>query len=78
MKKMNEIYEEKERFTRTSLKSLVFDVDKSVLDVYYTYQDTNGEEIVTILFMNGYSYKVRVNGDSLLALARDVLKRLSY
>lgn len=73
-KKMSEIYEEKERFVRLSLKSLLFDIDKNILDVYYNCQD--GEEIVTVIFMTGSTYKVRVNGDSLLAIVNDVTKRL--
>lgn len=74
MNKNIDIYEEKERFVRLSLKSLLFDIDKNILDVYYKYQD--GEEIVTVLFMTGSNYKVRVNGDSLLAIVNDVTKQL--
>ena len=80
------IYEEKERFVRISLKSLLFDIDKNILDVYYKYQD--GEEIVTIMLCNcSYtenakinvttdSVKINVTGDSLIAIVNDVTKRL--
>ena len=82
------IYEEKERFVRISLKSLLFDIDKNILDVYYKYQD--GEEIVTIMLCNcSYtenakinvttdSVKINVTGDSLLAIVNDVTKRLLH
>ncbi len=70
------IHEEKEYFVRTSLKSLLFDIDKNILDVYYKYQD--GEEIVTIVYFKGNSANVKINvtGDSLLAIVNDVTKRL--
>lgn len=70
------IYEEKERFVRIPLKSLLFDIDKNILDVYYTYRD--GEEIVTIVYFKGNSANVQINvtGDNLLAIVNDVTKRL--
>lgn len=73
---MSKIYEEKERFVRLSLKSLLFDIDKNILDVYYKYQD--GEEIVTIVYFYGNSANVKINvtDDSLLAIVNDVTKRL--
>lgn len=81
-----DIHDKKEYFVRTSLKSLLFDVDKDILDVYYKYQD--GEEIVTIMLCNCSctenakinvttdSVKINVTGDSLLAIAKDVLKNI--
>lgn len=82
-----DIYAKKEYFVRTSLKSLLFDIDKNILDVYYKYQD--GEEIVTIMLCNCSYYtenakinvttdsvKINVTGDSLLAIVNDVTKRL--
>ena len=81
-----DIYAKKEYLVRTSLKSLLFDIDKNILDVYYTHRD--GEEIVTIMLCN-YSYtenakinvttdsvKINVTGDSLIAIVNDVTKRL--
>ena len=81
-----DIYAKKEYFVRTSLKSLLFDIDKNILDVYYTHRDS--EEIVTIMLCNcSYtenakinvttdSVKINVTGDSLLAIVNDVTKRL--
>lgn len=68
------VYEEKERFVRTSLKSLLLDISKNILDVYYKHQD--GEEIVTVAYTTGSKYNICVNGDSLLAIINDVTKRL--
>ena len=71
---MSKIYEEKERFVRTSLKSLLFDIDKNILDVYYKYQ--NDEEYVVIEFIKMDKQKVCVTGDSLLSITKDVLRAL--
>ena len=73
---MSKIYEEKERFVRTSLKSLLFDVDKDILDVYYQHDKVTNEEVVTILYLNEDKQKVCVTGDNLLAIAKDVLKHI--
>lgn len=69
-----DIYDKKEYFVRTSLKSLLFDVDKDILDVYYKYQ--NDEEYVVIEFIKMDKQKVCVTGDNLLAIAKDVLKHI--
>lgn len=69
-----DIYDKKEYFVRTSLKSLLFDVDKDILDVYYKYQDD--EEYVVIEFIKKDKIKVCVTGDNLLAIAKDVLRVL--
>lgn len=69
-----DIYAKKEYFVRTSLKELLLSIDSSILDVYYKYQD--GEEIVTIIFATYLTYEVRVTGDSLLSIAKDVLKNI--
>ncbi len=73
---MSKIYEEKERFVRTSLKSLLFDVDKDILDVYYQHDKVTNEEVVTVIYINDSTYKIRVTGDSLLAIVNDVTKKL--
>ena len=73
---MSKIYEEKERFVRTSLKSLLFDIDKNILDVYYQHDKVTNEEVVTVLYINDSTYKIRVTGDNLLAIAKDVLKHI--
>ena len=70
----NKIYEEKRTFCNNSLKSLLIDADKNILDVYYKYKDC--EEIVTVSFKSGSTYNVHVNGDSLLAIVNDVTKQL--
>lgn len=78
------IYEEKEHFVRTSLKELLFDADRNILDVYYQHDNATNEEFVTILYancnkdmLNKKEYeRICVTGDSLLALVNDVAKRL--
>lgn len=73
---MSKIYEEKERFVRLSLKSLLFDIDKNILDVYYQHDKVTNEEVVTVLYINDSTYKIRVTGDSLLSITKDVLRAL--
>ncbi len=69
-----DIYDKKEYFVRTSLKSLLFDADKDILDVYYKYQDD--EEYVVIEFIKKDKIKVCVTCDTLLGIAKDVLRVL--
>lgn len=71
-----DIYDKKEYFVRTSLKSLLFDVDKDILDVCYQHDKVTNEEVVTILYLNEDKQKVCVTGDSLLGIAKDVLRVL--
>lgn len=71
-----DIYDKKEYFVRTSLKSLLFDVDKDILDVYYQHDKVTNEEVVTILYLNEDKQKVCVTGDSLLSITKDVLRAL--
>lgn len=71
-----DMYEKKEYFVRTSLKSLLFDIDKDILDVYYQHDKVTNEEVVTVLYINDSTYKIRVTGDNLLAIAKDVLKHI--
>lgn len=80
------IYEEKEHFVRTSLKELLFDIDKNILDVYYQHDNATNEEFVTILYANcnkdmlneKEQEKICVTGDSLIAIVNDVTKRLLH
>lgn len=69
-----DMYEKKEYFVRTSLKSLLFDIDKDILDVYYKYQ--NDEEYVVIEFIKKGKIKICVTCDTLLGITKDVLKAL--
>lgn len=70
-----DMYDEKEYFVRTSLKLMLFDVDSNILDAYYKHQSE--EEYVVIEFINlRNKVKVCVTGDSLLAIAHDVIKKL--
>lgn len=71
-----DIYDKKGYFVRTSLKSLLFDADKDILDVYYQHDNATDEEVVTILYLNEDKQKVCVTGDNLLTIAKDVLKHI--
>lgn len=73
---MNNVYEQKDIFVRHELLQLVQAIDKKVLRLEYRLHN-NGMETVTIVWLteSGEVYKpINVTADSLLALARDVLK----
>ena len=72
--KSMDIYAKKEYFVRTSLKELLLSIDSSILDVYYcvSYQD----EYVVILNKSGSKIEIYVTGDSLLAIAKNVLENI--
>lgn len=73
---MNNVYEQKDIFVRHELLQLVQAIDKKVLRLEYRFHK-DGMETVTIVWLteSGEVYKpINVTPDSLLALARDVLK----
>ena len=73
---MNKVHEEKDSFCRHELLQLVQAIDKEILRLEYRLHK-DGMETVTIVWLtkSGEVYKpINVTADSLLALARDVLK----
>lgn len=73
---MTEEQDEKFWFVRSSLLPLIQAIDKDILSAEYQL-DGNDEYVeVRWLFRSGASYrrKVNVTADSLLAVAKDVLK----
>jgi hypothetical protein len=73
---MNNVYEQKDIFVKHELLMLVQAIDKKILRLEYRLHK-NGMETVTIVWLteSGEVYKpINVTADSLLALARDVLK----
>ena len=73
---MDNVYEQKDIFCNHELLVLVQAIDKNILRLEYKLFD-DGLEIVTIVWLteSGEVYKpINVTADSLLALARDVLK----
>ena len=73
---MNKVHEQKDIFVRHELLMLMQAIDKDILRLEYRVHN-NGEETVTIVWLTstGDVYKpINVTGDSLAALARDVLK----
>ena len=73
---MNKVHEQKDSFVRHELLTLMQAIDKDILRLEYRVHN-NGEETVTIVWLTstGDVYKpINVTGDSLAALAWDVLK----
>lgn len=73
---MVNVYEQKEKFCRHELLQLVQAIYPKILRLEYQ-RHNNGEETVTIVWLteSGECFRVvNVTGDSLAALARDVLK----
>ena len=72
---MDEIHVAKQIFTHTHLRNMVCDAtDDDVRTLVYEVQ--GNDEIVRIVFGNGYERRVCVTGDSKKALAIDVLNAL--
>ena len=72
--RQSEVLEEKREFVNCELTSLIYKVGNSIARLIYQYD--NGDEFVTIEYRNGHNQKVDVTADSLIALARDVLKEI--
>lgn len=75
---MNPEHVKKHSFCKWELLDLVHEIDRSVIALNYV-AHSDGEETVTIVFNTsaGDVYRpVNVTGDSLSALAIDVLKNL--
>ena len=70
------IHEQKRRFVENELKAALKGSVPSITNV--TYKTKNGEEIVTIHFIDGEKKPVCVTGDSLLAVAKDVFGSIDY
>jgi len=76
---VDKVHEQKFNFVRHELLQLLKAIDRDILKAEYEILD--GEiEIVTIYWLTSEGYssdrKINVTGDSLSALARDVLKRI--
>lgn len=65
----------KENFIKTYLEPLLIGMGVHIVGTTY-YTDCYDDEIVAVLFDNGYEVKVRVTGDSLSAIVIDVLKKI--
>lgn len=61
-------------FVSGELNSLVKAIDPNIK--YISYSEENGNETVNITYTNCYVRKVDITADSLLAIAKDVLKHL--
>ena len=75
---MGKIHEEKEKFCDREFLKLVQAIEHDVLRLEYKLH-SSGEETVTIVYLTKageYGRTINVTGDSIAALARDVLKYL--
>lgn len=73
---MDKVHEQKENFCRHELLQLIQAIEKDVLRLEYMIHES-GVETVSIVYLTKtelYSRTINVTGDSLAALARDVLK----
>lgn len=72
---MEAVFEKKEFFVETELEGFLMEATEGeVIKAIYI---RDGEsEFVTLVFRNGYSMRVNVSCDSLIAMTRDVLAAL--
>lgn len=73
--KLNAEQCKKESFVKTYLAPLLIGMGVHIVGTTY-YTDCYDDEIVAVIFDNGYEVKVRVTGDSLSAIVIDVLKKI--
>lgn len=72
---MTQVQEEKWLFVSGCLAPLIMRIDPSVEQVWYSVTDT-GKESVTVQWSAIHSRCINVTGDSLHALALDVLSKI--
>lgn len=66
---------EKKNFVSYYLSPMLRKADNKIYSAEYD-TDSNGNEFVTVTYINGYKKTVCVTGDSLIALMDDVIKKL--
>ncbi len=71
------MYEKKAEFVENELKAVLIKVDKNIAEVDYSRNEYH-EEYVTISYKHNRYLKVCVTGNSLLAIVKDVMKKLEY
>lgn len=78
MKTDDEIYDEKRAFIKDKLLPLAQSIDEHIMDMTYHLlaRSPYDLEYVTIVWNNADDQRVYVTGDSLLAIAKDVLGKL--
>lgn len=64
--------QQKEKFVTQYLSPLLKAAKIEVDCAVYSFDDTNGEEIVTVYYTNGYKKNICVSADSLRAIVIDV------
>lgn len=63
-------------FVEKELYFLLHAANENVADT--TYCEDNGEEWVLVTMKNGYVYDISITGDSLMAVAKDVISVMMY
>lgn len=71
---MSNIYDRKRLFVEYDLTDLLQAIDDHILRCEYQVSDDRSMEICTIIWDNDSKRLINVTGDSLLAIAKDVLK----
>lgn len=68
-------YSRKYFFVAMELKEVLKKINVSIENAYYTKQ-SDGEEVVTVVYRNGYKKAILVTADSLKAIAEDVIREI--
>lgn len=78
MRTDEEIYSEKKAFIKHTLLPMVQAIDRNIMELEYhlVFHSPYDLEYVTIIWKNADEQRVYVTGDSLLAIAKDVLGKL--
>lgn len=78
MKENDEIYEAKKAFVQEKLLPLAQAIDSNIMELEYhlVFHSPYDLEYVTIIWKTADDQRVYVTGDSLLAIAKDVLGKL--
>lgn len=78
MKTDEEIYSEKKAFVKYTLLPMVQAIDSNIMELEYhlVFHSPYDLEYVTIIWKNADEQRVYVTGDSLLAIAKDILGKL--
>lgn len=71
---MSNMYERKRLFVEYDLTDLLQAIDDHILRCEYQVNDDRSLELCTVVWDNKSKRMINVTGDSLLAIAKDVLK----
>lgn len=72
---MTNVQKEKRVFVRSELSMLLIRCDRSIEEVDYIVLE-DGSEVVKVIWENGYYKSIDVTCDSLMQIAKDVLREV--